>query len=123
MDARELLHQFDAAGITVVAEAGNLIVRPASTLTTAHRQALRAAKQELLLLLAPVGDSSCLEEFEERAAIMEFDGGLRDRERFQERMLQRFLTQPQNAARDDVDYLLDRMDRISRQSRPAADVA
>jgi hypothetical protein len=54
MDARELLHQFDAAGITVVAEAGNLIVRPASTLTTAHRQALRAAKQELLLLLAPL---------------------------------------------------------------------
>jgi uncharacterized protein (DUF2336 family) len=54
---------------------------------------------------------------------MEFDGGPRDKERFQERMLQRFLTQPQNAARDDVDYLLDRMDRISRQSRPAADVA
>lgn len=76
MDARELLHQFDAAVITVVAEAGNLIVRPASTLTTAHRQALRAAKQELLLLLAPVGDSSRVEEFEERAAIMEFDGGL-----------------------------------------------
>lgn len=54
---------------------------------------------------------------------MEFDGGPRDRERFQERMLQRFLTQPQGAARDDVDYLLDRMDRISRQSRATADVA
>ncbi len=54
---------------------------------------------------------------------MEFDGGLRDRERFQERMLQRFLTQPQGAARDDVDYLLDKMDRISRETRRAVDVA
>ena len=54
---------------------------------------------------------------------MEFDGGLRDRERFQERMLQRFLTQPQGVARDDVDYLIDKMDRISRETRQAVDVA
>ena len=54
---------------------------------------------------------------------MEFDGGLRDRERFQERMLQRFLTQPQGAARDDVDYLIDKMDRIARESRRTVDVA
>ncbi len=54
---------------------------------------------------------------------MEFDGGLRDRERFQERMLQRFLTQPQSVARDDVDYLIDKMDRISRETRQAVDVA
>jgi uncharacterized protein (DUF2336 family) len=54
---------------------------------------------------------------------MEFDGGLRDRERFQERMLQRFLTQPQGTARDDVDYLIDKMDRISRESRRTVDVA
>jgi uncharacterized protein (DUF2336 family) len=54
---------------------------------------------------------------------MEFDGGLRDRERFQERMLQRFLTQPQGAARDDVDYLIDKMDRISREARRTVDVA
>ncbi|MDQ0462705.1 uncharacterized protein (DUF2336 family) [Caulobacter ginsengisoli] len=47
---------------------------------------------------------------------VEFDGELRDRERFQERMLQRFLTQPQTAARDDVDYLLDKMDRITREA-------
>lgn len=40
---------------------------------------------------------------------MEFDGGPRDQERFQERMLQRFLTQPEAAAREDVDYLLERM--------------
>jgi uncharacterized protein (DUF2336 family) len=48
---------------------------------------------------------------------VEFDGGQRDVERFQERMLQRFLTQPQAAAREDVDYLLDRMDQVSRQVR------
>lgn len=48
---------------------------------------------------------------------MEFDGGPRDRERFQERMLQRFLTQPQAAAREDVDYLLDRMNRAAAQVR------
>ena len=54
---------------------------------------------------------------------MEFDGGLRDKERFQERMLQRFLTQPQSAGRDDVDYLIERMDRLSRQGRSAANVA
>lgn len=54
---------------------------------------------------------------------MEFDGGARDRERFQERMLQRFLTQSQTTAREDVDYLLDKMDRLSRDSREAADVA
>jgi len=44
---------------------------------------------------------------------VEFDGGPRDRERFQERMLQRFLTQPELAAREDVDYLLERMDQVS----------
>jgi uncharacterized protein (DUF2336 family) len=54
---------------------------------------------------------------------MEFDGGARDLERFQERMLQRFLTQPQTAAREDVDYLLDKMDQLSCQGRSEADIA
>jgi uncharacterized protein (DUF2336 family) len=54
---------------------------------------------------------------------MEFDGGARDLERFQERMLQRFLTQPQAAAREDVDYLLDKMDQISAAARTEAQVA
>jgi uncharacterized protein (DUF2336 family) len=44
---------------------------------------------------------------------MNVDGGLQDRERFQERMLQRFLTQPQAIPREDVDYLLDKMDRLT----------
>ena len=51
---------------------------------------------------------------------MEFDGGAKDRERFQERMLQRFLTQPQAASQDDVDYLLDKLDRVSRELRDDA---
>lgn len=51
---------------------------------------------------------------------MEFDGGHRDIERFQERMLQRFLTQSQSAAREDVDYLLDKMGQLSRQARKQA---
>lgn len=50
---------------------------------------------------------------------MEFDGGVKDRERFQQRMIQRFLTQPQNASRDDVDYLLDKMDRLNTDTHEA----
>jgi len=44
---------------------------------------------------------------------VEFDGADHDRARFQRRMLERFLTQPLNASRDDVDYLLDKLDRLS----------
>jgi uncharacterized protein (DUF2336 family) len=48
---------------------------------------------------------------------MEFDGGARDRERFQQKMLQRFLTAAQPVAREDVDYLVDRMDEVSKVLR------
>jgi uncharacterized protein (DUF2336 family) len=51
---------------------------------------------------------------------MEFDGGARDQERFQERMLQRFMTQPEQASREDVDYLLSRMDRKEPAPPPVA---
>jgi len=54
---------------------------------------------------------------------MEFDGAPRDQERFQERMLQRFLTQPQAAAREDVDYLLDRMGRAAAEAQDLAKTA
>jgi uncharacterized protein (DUF2336 family) len=53
---------------------------------------------------------------------MELDGGTRDPTRFQECMIQRFLTQPQSGGREDVDYLLDRMDKLARQSRRDARV-
>jgi uncharacterized protein (DUF2336 family) len=48
---------------------------------------------------------------------MEFDGGARDHERFQQAMLQRFLTSAQPAAREDVEYLVDKMDEITRSLR------
>jgi uncharacterized protein (DUF2336 family) len=52
---------------------------------------------------------------------LEFDGGPRDKERFQEKMLQRFLTQPELAAREDVEYLLARMDQVSGALREDAE--
>jgi uncharacterized protein (DUF2336 family) len=39
----------------------------------------------------------------------QFDGGDRDRERFERRMLERILTQYEGLAADDLDYLLDRL--------------
>jgi uncharacterized protein (DUF2336 family) len=50
---------------------------------------------------------------------MEFEGSARDQARFQERMLERFLTQPTGAPREDVEYLLDKMDRTPRTRRSA----
>jgi uncharacterized protein (DUF2336 family) len=49
---------------------------------------------------------------------MDFDGGPRDRERFQQRMLQRFLTQSHTTQREDVDYMLDKLDRLTPESAP-----
>lgn len=51
---------------------------------------------------------------------LEFDGGEHDRERFQEHMIQRFLTSSHAASRDDTDYLLERMDRSAEKRRQSA---
>lgn len=51
---------------------------------------------------------------------LELEEVTHDSIRFQEKMLQRFLTQPNIPGREDVDYLLDRMDRISRENNRAA---
>ena len=48
---------------------------------------------------------------------LEFDGGAHDRERFQEHMIQRFLTSTHVASREDSEYLLERMDRSSNKRR------
>lgn len=48
----------------------------------------------------------------------EFEDG--DHAQFQERMIQRFLTQQTPAGREDMDYLLDKMDRLSREARRGA---
>ena len=51
---------------------------------------------------------------------MELDGGPQDLARFQERMLQRFLTQPRAASREDMDYLIDKLDKARKESRALA---
>ena len=50
----------------------------------------------------------------------EMDSGPRDLDRFQERMLERFLTQPKTATREDMDYLLVKLDRVKSEARAAA---
>jgi len=60
-----------------------------------------------------------------RAAVDAFhslslDGDEGDRQRFQEGLMQRFLTQPHAACREDVDYLLEKMDRLQSSGRRAA---
>lgn len=55
MGARDLLSELAGAGITVVADGGRLVLRPASRLTDPLRERLKAAKPELLTLLsAPI---------------------------------------------------------------------
>lgn len=53
---------------------------------------------------------------------IEFDGGAQDQDGFQERMLERFLTQlPLSAPSDDVEYLLEKMDQAARPAKTAVD--
>ena len=51
---------------------------------------------------------------------LQLEGDVRDASSFQERMLQRFLTQPSATAREDVDYLIERMDQLGRKARTAS---
>lgn len=51
---------------------------------------------------------------------MELEGGEMDGARFQERMVQRFLTQPSVATREDMDYLMDKLDRLRGSARDLA---
>ncbi len=51
---------------------------------------------------------------------MEVEGSTRDTEDFQRRMLERFLTQPATVAREDLDFLLDRMDHLTSEAMAAA---
>jgi uncharacterized protein (DUF2336 family) len=54
---------------------------------------------------------------------LETDGGAHDLQRFQEMMLQRFLTQPKQASREDMDYLIDKLDKARRETRAMAGAA
>ena len=42
--------------------------------------------------------------------------------RFKRRMLERFLSQPQSMSREDVDYLLDKIDKLSTHAAAEADL-
>ncbi len=54
---------------------------------------------------------------------IEQEGAPLDAPAFQERMLQRFLTQPKTATREDMDYLIDKLDRVRREIRREAQAA
>jgi TubC N-terminal docking domain len=54
MDAHQLLNDFQARGIRLVPEGGNLAVEPAERLSDADRAAIRQVKPELLRILAPL---------------------------------------------------------------------
>lgn len=51
---------------------------------------------------------------------LEYDGRPGDRERFQEHMIQRFLTAAPSVSREDADYLLDRADQLGERAKTAA---
>jgi len=46
--------------------------------------------------------------------LLQLEGGQLSAARFQERMLQRFLTQPNPGGREDADYLLEKMDKLGQ---------
>jgi TubC N-terminal docking domain len=71
--ATALLRTLNEAGLRLEADGGRLVVEPASKLTAATRDAIRAHKGELLeaLLVAQLR-----EDYAERAAIGEYDGEL-----------------------------------------------
>jgi uncharacterized protein (DUF2336 family) len=54
---------------------------------------------------------------------LELDGGSDDKGRFQQRMMERFLTQPHPTSRDDLDYLLDKMNRLTAEAPKARPLA
>ena len=74
MGAPELLHHLRGAGLVLkLTPAGGLRVAPRTALTDDHRAAIRTERDALVLALDAEAQR---EAFEERAAIMEFDGGL-----------------------------------------------
>ena len=50
---------------------------------------------------------------------VELEGGLHDRDRFREDVIQRFLTQHHGATRDELEYLLERLDQATAPSPEA----
>lgn len=80
MHAAEIIKDIQAVGATVQAVGDKLIVRPAGRLPEPLRVLIREYKPEILAALAadPVAEQAAdlIEHFTERAAILEYDGGL-----------------------------------------------
>ncbi len=78
MDA---LSKIESEGFNVSLVGGNLSVSPASNLTQPQREFLKLHKQELIRQLSSTQlQQDIREQIEERAAIMEYDGGLTRKE-------------------------------------------
>ena len=76
MSPPDLLHHLRGAGLVLtLTHDGGLHVAPRAALTDDHRAAIRAERDSLVLALQAEHDADA-EAFEERAAIMEFDGRL-----------------------------------------------
>jgi len=80
MDAAELLHHLRSAGLTLaLMPDGVLHVTPRSAISDEHRSAIRTARDALVAVLqaeAMQPTEAMREAIEERAAIMEYEGGL-----------------------------------------------
>ena len=80
MSAAALVASLEARGVTLrPTERGTLAIRPADLLAPSEVEALRQHKGAVLALLHARLDASLgaeREDYEERAAIMEFDGGM-----------------------------------------------
>ena len=77
MSPPDLLHHLRGAGLVLtLTPDGGLHVAPRSALTDDHRAAIRAGRDALVLALLAAEREADTEAFEERAAIMQFDGGL-----------------------------------------------
>lgn len=73
MSAVDVLQTLRRAGLVLDVSGSALLVTPAGKLTDELRSVIRAFKEELVTLVLHEDD---VEAFEERAAIMEFDGGM-----------------------------------------------
>lgn len=67
METETLFKEIIGCGLTMQAIGGNLHVWPRDLITENVRQSIRTMKESLIAFC---------EEYEERAAIMEFDGGM-----------------------------------------------
>lgn len=92
MGARDLLADLSGAGFTVSAEAGRLVIRPASKLTDDTRAAVRDCRPVLLALLAgdeARTDGEASRFLDRRARLLRWGWAADDAEKLAERLTRR----------------------------------